>query len=78
MHLLAKEFWEFRAGKTNMGPCIVSYIRSSRNKVADKESRKLTDNLELSLKEKFFQKIVGKFGPVTTDLFPSRVNCKVS
>ena len=41
---------------------------SSRNKVADKESRELRDNLEWSLKEKFFETIVGNFGPVTTDL----------
>ena len=34
-------------------------------------------NLEWSLKEKFFEKIVGGFGPVTIDLFASRVNCKV-
>ena len=54
------------------------YISSSRNKVADKESRKLRDNLEWSLKEKFFEKIVGNFGPVTIDLFASRVNCKVN
>ena len=53
------------------------YISSSRNKVADKESRKLRDNLEWSLEGKFFRKIVGKFGPVTIDLLASRVNCKV-
>ena len=53
-------------------------ISSSRNKVADKESRKLRDNLEWSLKEKLFEKIVGNFGPVTIDLFASRVNCKVN
>ena len=35
-------------------------------------------NLEWSLKEKFFEKIVGNFGPVTIDLFASRVNCKVN
>ena len=51
---------------------------SSRNKVAGKESRKLRDNLEWSSKEKLFEKIIGNFGPVTTDLFTSRVNCKVN
>ena len=48
----------------------------SRNQV-DKESRKLRDNLEQSLKEKLFEKIAGN-GPVTTDLFASWVNCKVN
>ena len=51
-------------------------ISSSGNKLADKESRKLRDNLEWSLTEKLFEKIVGIHGPVTTDLFASRVNCK--
>ena len=55
-----------------------SSISYSRNKAADKESRKLRDNLEWSLKEKFFEKIVGNFGPVTTDLLASSVNCKAS
>ena len=55
-----------------------SYVSSSRNKVVDKESRKLRDSLEWPLKEKFFQKIKGNFGQVTTDLFASRVNCKVN
>ena len=56
----------------------ISYIISSRNKVVDKESRKLRDNLEWLLKEKFLDKIVGNFGPVTIDLFAFRVNCKVN
>ena len=30
------------------------------------------------MKKKFFEKIVGNFGPVTIDLFASRVNCKVN
>ena len=45
-----------------------SYISSSRNKAADKESRKLRDNLEWSLKEKLFEKIVANFDQVTIDL----------
>ena len=32
------------------------YISSSRNKVADKESRKLRDNLERSLKKNYLKK----------------------
>ena len=55
-----------------------SYTSSRRNKVADKESRKLTDNLEWSLKDKLFEKKVGNFDPVTIDLFASCVNYKVN
>ena len=54
VHLLLKEFWELWVH--------VSHISSSRNKAADKESRKLRGNLEWSLKEKLFEKIVGNFG----------------
>ena len=39
VHLLLKEFWEFCAEKQIWFHA--SYISSSRNKVADKESRKL-------------------------------------
>ena len=76
VNLILKEFWEFCAKKQIWVDA--SYISSSRNKVADKEPRKLRDNLEWSLKEKLFEKIVRNFGPVTTDLFASRVNCKVN
>ena len=76
MHLLLKEFWEFCAEKQKW--VHASYISSSRNKVSDEESRKLRDDLDWSLKEKFFEKIVENFGPVTIDLFASRVNCKVN
>ena len=76
VHLLLREFWEFYAKKQIW--VHASYISSSRNKVAYKESKKLRHNLEWSLKEKFFEKIVGNFGSVTTDLFASRVNCKVN
>ena len=44
VHLLLKEFWELCAEKQIWFH--VSCISSSRNKVADKESRKLRDNLE--------------------------------
>ena len=76
LHLLLKEFWEFCAEKQLW--VHASSISSSRNKVADKESRKLRDNLEWSLKKEFFEKIVENFDPVTIDLFASRVNCKVN
>ena len=54
IHLLLKDFWEFCAEKQKW--VRASYISSSRNKVNDNESRKLRDNLEWSLKGKFFEK----------------------
>ena len=54
IHLLLKDFWEFCAEKQKWARA--SYISSSRNKVNDNESRKLRDNLEWSLKGKFFEK----------------------
>ena len=62
VHVLLKEFWEF-CGKKQI--CVhASYVSSSRNKVADKESRKVRDSLEWLLKDKFFEKMVRNFGPV--------------
>ena len=52
VHLLRKDFWEFCAEKQIW--IHASYLSSSRNKVADKESRKLRDNLEWPLKGKLF------------------------
>ena len=43
VHLLLKEFWKF-CGKKQI--CVhASYVSSSRNKVADKESRKVRDRM---------------------------------
>ena len=56
-----------------------SYINSSRNKVADEESRKLRDSLEWKLKEKLFEKILGSFDAVIIDVLSCIcVNCKVN
>ena len=44
VYVLLKGFWEFCANKQIW--VHASYISSSRNKVADKESRKLRDSLE--------------------------------
>ena len=54
-----------------------SYIKSTRNKVADAESRKLRDNLEWSLHDTLFEKIIAKFGKPDIDLFASKANFKV-
>ena len=55
----------------------VSYINTNKNVVADKESRKLRNNLEWSLQTPVFDKIRLVYGPVTTDLFTSRINARV-
>ena len=43
----------------------------------DAESRKLRDNLEWSLHDTLFEKIIAKFGKPNIDLFASRANFKV-
>ena len=45
--------------------------------MADEESRKLRNNLEWSLQTPIFDKIRSVYGPVTTDLFTSRINARV-
>ena len=54
-----------------------SYINKSKNVVADKESRKLRNNLEWFLQTQIFDKIRSVYGPVIIDLFASRINAKV-
>ena len=55
---------------------VASYIESKKNKVADKESRKIRDNLEWSLKDKHFENLNREFGEFTIDLFATRINSK--
>ena len=43
----------------------------------DAESRKLRDNLEWSLHDTLFEKIIAMFGKPNIDLFASRANFKV-
>ena len=52
------------------------YIESKKNKIADKESRKIRDNLEWSLKDKHFENLNREFGEFTIDLFATRINSK--
>ena len=54
-----------------------SCTNTSKNVVADKESRKLRNNLEWSLQTPIFDKIRLFYGPVTIDLLASRINAKV-
>ena len=72
---IVKEFWLYCISKKLV--VSASYINTNLNKVADKESRKLRDNLEWTLESAIFLKIVNTFGPVTIDLFASRINAKV-
>ena len=73
--LMVKEFWDYCMGK-NLGVS-ASYINTTKNVVADKESRKLRNNLEWSLQTPIFDKIRLFYGPVTIDLLASRINAKV-
>ena len=72
---IIKNIWEFCI-RRNLW-LFASYIKSTRNKVADAESRKLRDNLEWSLHDMLFEKIIAKFGKRDTDLLASRANFKV-
>ena len=73
--LIVKEFWDYCMGK-NLGVS-ASYINTTKNVVADKESRKLRNNLEWSLQTPIFDKIRLVYGRVTIVLFASRINAKV-
>ena len=73
--LIVKEFWDYCMGK-NLGVS-ASYINTTKNVVADKESRKLRNNLEWSLQTPIFDKIRLFYDPVTIDLLASRINAKV-
>ena len=72
---IIKKIWEFCIQRNLW--LFPSYIKSTRNKVADAESRKLRDNLEWSLHDTLFEKITAKFGKPDIDLFASRANFKV-
>ena len=73
---IIKNIWEFCI-RRNLW-FFASYMKSTRNKVADAESRKLRDNLEWwSLHDTLFEKIIAKFGKPDIDLFASRANFKV-
>ena len=54
-----------------------SHIDTNKNKVTDKESRKLRNSLEGSLQTPIFDKIRLFYGPVTIDLFVSQINARV-
>ena len=72
---IIKNIWEF-CMRRNL--CLfASYIKSTRIKVADTESRKLRDKLEWSLHDTLFEKIIAKFGKPDIDLFASRANFRV-
>lgn len=55
-----------------------SYIKSSENKEADEESRKINPDTEWELNERYFQQISIRLGTPHIDLFASRVNAKCS
>lgn len=54
------------------------YIRSSDNKTADEESRRIHPDIEWELADWAYQEIVAKFGEPQLDLFASRINNKCS
>ena len=73
--LIVKEFWDYCMGKYLK--VSVSYINTNKNKVADKGSRKLRNNLEWFLQTPTFDKSKLVYGSVTIFLFASRGNARV-
>ena len=60
-----KQFFEFCVdGNINV---VASYIESKKNKVAEKESRKIIDNFEWTLKDKYFENLNREFGEFTVN-----------
>ena len=57
---LVKQFSEFCIDRNIT--VVASYIESKKNKVAAKESRKIRDNLEWTLEDKYFQNLNTEFG----------------
>ena len=53
-----------------------SYVKSSDNFHADKESRKLSDDTEWEISKIAFKKINKKFGKFDIDLFATKINKK--
>ena len=72
---VAREIWDW-AEERDMW-LSGAHIPGVENVVADFKSRNFADNLEWSLSDKLFQKVVRRFGMPDIDLFASRLNCKV-
>ncbi|CAG9118500.1 unnamed protein product [Plutella xylostella] len=72
---LAKKIWQWCEERKIW--LFASYINTNDNKDADEESRKtINPDIEMSLSEEAFTKIVHRLGQPEIDLFASRTNAK--
>ncbi|CAG9111594.1 unnamed protein product [Plutella xylostella] len=70
---LAKKIWQWCEERKIW--MFASYINTNDNKDADEESRKtINPDIEMSLSEEAFTKIVHRLGQPEIDLFASRTN----
>ena len=74
---LVKQFWEFCIDRNRSVKA--HYIESKKNKVADKKSLKIRQNLEQNLEDKHFENLNREFGEfvfilIYIDLFTTTIN----
>ncbi|KAJ8983767.1 hypothetical protein NQ317_006099 [Molorchus minor] len=74
LNTLARKIWQWCEKREIR--VFASYISSSDNWMADKESRTLSTDTEWSLSHHYFDKIVEKFGCPDIDIFATSINTK--
>ena len=72
---IAQQIWQW-AERRDMW-LSAAHIPGVENTLADYKSRHFADNLEWSLNDKLYEKVVDAFGEPEIDLFATRLNCKV-
>ena len=72
---VAQEIWQWAEARQNW--LSAAHIPGIENVIADYKSRNFEDNIEWSLSDRLFERIVDRFGEPDIDLFASRLNHKV-
>ena len=73
---VAQEIWKWSELRGNW--ISIAHVPGVENTIADFKSRNFEDNLEWSLNDKLFDRVVDCFGEPDIDLFATRLNCKVT
>lgn len=71
---VTKDIWQWCMARKIF--VVASYIKSSDNVVADKESRRTHPDVEWELSDTGYQRLIDKFTAPQIDLFASRINKK--
>ncbi|CAK1602664.1 unnamed protein product [Parnassius mnemosyne] len=71
---LARKIWQFCENKNIF--IFASYIPSTENYLADRESRKINESTEWELHGHAYKEIIARLGSPCIDLFASRINTK--